>query len=568
MKTLLPSAFAAPFILALALLSGCREQQQQEKPAPEAAYIVVKTETVAVVNELSGRLESFRNSDVRARVAGVLEKRLFNEGSDVKKGDKLFIIDPRSYEAAVQHASAALARAEANFMQADLKYRRYTPLAEISAVSKQEYDDAKAARKQAAADVVSAKAALVNAKLDLEYATVLAPISGRIGRAMVTEGALVGQGEVTLLAVIQQIDPIYLNLTQSSAELLQLQQAMRKGLLKDASEEGLKVNLVMEDGTPYPHSGKLLFSDITVDPSTGEISIRALFPNPNGVLLPGMYVRGQLEQAVNENAITIPKQAVQRSTEGSTVFVIGKDNLAEVRRIKTGASYQEKWVVLEGLNTGDKVIVEGIQKVRAGAPVIPIPWEKAVPPQPETETAAAKDAPDNMNAPAPENEASGPEQPSKEDQQQKAETAAPDTPAATGENHVSAEKTTQAEKTKPDQNTAKANTPRPKPATASGTTVPAPPSGAAPAPDKPAKNTASPAEKPQPAKPAAVPAKKKEPVQEKGKDQPAPIGKPTQALRTLPAERPAASRTGGKNLPPEKLTPAPETELPASTAKE
>lgn len=567
MRTLLPSAITIPFIVAIALLSGCREQQEQpEKQAPEAAYITVKTEAVAVVNELSGRLESFRNSDVRARVAGVLEKRLFNEGSDVKKGDKLFIIDPRSYEAAVQHASAALARAEANFMQADLKYRRYTPLAEISAVSKQEYDDAMAAQKQAAADVVSAKAALVNAKLDLEYATVLAPISGRIGRAMVTEGALVGQGEVTLLAVIQQIDPIYLNLTQSSAELLQLQQAMREGLLKGVSEEGLKVSLVMEDGTPYPHSGKLLFSDITVDPSTGEISIRALFPNPDGVLLPGMYVRGRLEQAVNENAIIIPKQAVQRSTEGSTVFVIGKNNIAEVRRIKTGASHQEKWVVLEGLNTGDKVIVEGIQKIRAGAPVIPVPWEKASQPQPETETAAAKDAPDNVNASSPGNEASLPEQPADKPQKEP-ETVTPDTPAIAGESHTSAKKTAPAENTNPDQDTTRANAP--KPANAAKAALPAPPSGTAPAADKPAKNTAAPAEKPPAAKPAAAPVKKKEPVQEKAKNNPPVTGKPTQALRTLPAEQPAISRNGDKKpLPPEKLTPAQETELPASTAKE
>ncbi|WAW09467.1 efflux RND transporter periplasmic adaptor subunit [Oxalobacter vibrioformis] len=399
MRSFFRFTFFSTLVFSLFLLSGCKDQAQQVQQAPEAAYIVIQTEQVAVINELSGRLESFRNSDVRARVAGVLEKRLFEEGADVKQGEKLFIIDPRSYEASVQNARAALARAEANFMQADLKYKRYIPLVEISAVSKQEYDDALAAQKQAAADVASAKASLINAKLDLEYATVLAPISGRIGRSIVTEGALVGQGEVTLLAVIQQIDPIYLNLTQSSAELLQLQQAMRKGVLKGASEDGLKVTLIMEDGTPYLHPGKLLFSDITVDPSTGEISIRALFPNPDGILLPGMYVRGQLEQAINENAITVPKQAVQRSTEGSTVFVINKDNVAEIRRVQTGASYQEKWVVLDGLNVGDKVIVEGVQKVRPGSPVSPVVWTKEVKPAPATDTTAeaekAATQPDN-----------------------------------------------------------------------------------------------------------------------------------------------------------------------------
>lgn len=561
MRTLLRAAFFTPLIVVLCLLSGCREEKKQEQEAPEAAYIVVKTEAIAVVNELSGRLESFRNSDVRARVAGVLEKRLFTEGSDVKKGEKLFIIDPRSYEAAVQHASAALARAEANFMQADLKYRRYIPLAEISAVSKQEYDDAMAAQKQAAADVVSAKAALVNAKLDLEYSTVLAPISGRIGRAMVTEGALVGQGEVTLLAVIQQIDPIYLNLTQSSAELLQLQQAMRKGLLKDATEEGLKVGLVMEDGTPYPHSGKLLFSDITVDPSTGEISIRALFPNPDGVLLPGMYVRGRLEQAINENAIVIPKQAVQRSTEGSTVFVIGKDDTAEVRRVKTGASYEEKWVVLEGLNPGDKVIVEGIQKVRAGSPVIPVPWEKAAPPQPETAAAAEKDS-------ETDNESTPPDaaRPEKTPDSQEQETETPDKPSPDGSNTLFAPQAAPATNAKAD-NVAKTDTPK---TAASQTTLPAPAANPAPAGNSPAKGTVAPPEKPPAAKTAAAPAAAKKETAPKKEENSTPVtGKPTDALRTLPANRTDKTKTDSTTpLPPEKLPPVQETDLPASTAKE
>ncbi|MCM1512181.1 MAG: efflux RND transporter periplasmic adaptor subunit [Oxalobacter formigenes] len=557
MKTSLRSVFFTPFIIALVLLSGCREEKQQEQQAPEAAYIVVKTEEVAVVNELSGRLESFRNSDVRARVAGVLEKRLFAEGSDVKKGDKLFIIDPRSYEAAVQHARAALARAEANFMQADLKYRRYIPLAEISAVSKQEYDDALAAQKQAAADVVSAKAALVNAKLDLEYSTVLAPISGRIGRSIVTEGALVGQGEVTLLAVIQQIDPIYLNLTQSSAELLQLQQAMRKGVLKGASEEGLNVGLIMEDGTPYPHSGKLLFSDITVDPSTGEISIRALFPNPDGVLLPGMYVRGRLEQAVNENAITIPKQAIQRSTEGSTVFVIGKDDTAEVRRVKTGASCQEKWIVLEGLNVGDKVIVEGIQKIRAGSPVIPVPWEKAVR-QPEADTAGQENKQDSENI-MPE-EQPQPEK-TQQDPQQAAETAESDPPVTEEKDNTLSGKTVAVENTKPVQNPVKTDPPEP--------ASPALSANATPVGRKPAKNADSPAEKPTAAKPVAVPGAKTENTPEKEKNNPPVTGKPTDALRTLPAGSAKVPKTDAVKPQQAGIQPhQPEAELPASTAKE
>lgn len=376
MKLLSKLTFFSVFLSSIFLLSSCKEQSIVPRQILEVSYVVVKTEEIAIVNELPGRLESYRNSDVRARVAGVLEKRLFEEGSDVQKGDKLFIIDPRSYEASVENARAALARAEANFMQADLKYRRYEPLVGISAISKQEFDDAKAAQKQAAADVAAAKAALTNAKLDLEYSAVLAPISGRIGRSMVTEGALVGQADTTLLAVIQQIDPIYLNLTQSSAELLQLQQAMKKGILKGASEEGLKVTLIMEDGSIYPHTGQLLFSDITVDPTTGEVSIRALFPNQEKVLLPGVYVRGRIEQAINENAITIPKQAVLRSPQGSFVYIINKDNVIESRRIQTGASYKERWVVLDGLQVGEKIVVEGLQKAKPDMAVVPHLWDK------------------------------------------------------------------------------------------------------------------------------------------------------------------------------------------------
>lgn len=529
MRSFFRFTFFSTLVFSLFLLSGCKDQPKQAQQAPEAAYIVIQTEQVAVINELSGRLESFRNSDVRARVAGVLEKRLFEEGTDVKQGEKLFIIDPRSYEASVQNARAALARAEANFMQADLKYKRYIPLVEISAVSKQEYDDALAAQKQAAADVASAKAALINAKLDLEYSTVLAPISGRIGRSIVTEGALVGQGEVTLLAVIQQIDPIYLNLTQSSAELLQLQQAMRKGVLKGASEEGLKVTLIMEDGTPYLHPGKLLFSDITVDPSTGEISIRALFPNPDGILLPGMYVRGQLEQAINENAITVPKQAVQRSTEGSTVFVINKDNVAEIRRVQTGASYQEKWVVLDGLNVGDKVIIEGIQKVRPGSPVSPVVWEKEVKPTPATETAtvAEKDAAPNEAAEATTPAATEtPQTAAKPAGDEKAEATAPIKPE---EKTIAPEPVKAAEK--------------PEVAKSADSQKPAP------SPQKKAQEKTKPA----PVKPADA--------EKKGETRQAPVtAKPTQAMRTLPAEKAAAQTDNAetaKTAPPDQSTASP-----------
>ena len=369
-------------LVAISLLSACGDKGAPPAQLPEAAYVTIAPEKRAVENELPGRLESYRTAEVRARVPGIVLKRTFEEGAFVKQGQVLFKIDPRSYQASVQNAKAALSRAEANKVQADLKLKRYKPLVEINAISKQEYDDAIAAAKQASADVEAAKATLVNNKLNLEYATVTAPISGRIGRAMITEGALVGQNEATLLATIQQINPIYLNLTQSSAELLKLRQMMQNGTLKDAEKSGLKVTMVMEDGSIYSHTGKLLFSDISVDPTTGELALRALFPNPDNMLLPGMFVRARLEQAVNENAITVPQQAVMHDTNGSSVMVINQENKVESRAVKTGAAVGNRWLVTEGLQSGDRVIVEGLQKVRPGAPVKAVEWQDPMAPAP------------------------------------------------------------------------------------------------------------------------------------------------------------------------------------------
>lgn len=372
---------ASAVFIAATLLAACGEKEAPPAPPPEAAFVTIAPEKMAVENELPGRIESYRTAEVRARVPGIILKRAFEEGSYVKQGQLLFQIDPRDYQAAVQSAKAALARAKANLVQADLKLKRYTPLVKINAVSKQEYDDAVAAQKQAAADVDAAKAELVRANLNLEYARVTAPISGRIGRQMVTEGALVGQNEATLLATIQQIDPIYLNLTQSSAELLKLRQMMQAGTLKDTDKSGLKVTMVMEDGTIFEHTGKLLFSDITVDPTTGELTIRALFPNPGNMVLPGMYVRARMKQAINENAIIIPQQAVIRSNSGSTVMVLNNEDKVEVRNVKTGAAVGSCWEITEGLKPGDRVVVEGLQKIKAGAPVRAVPWEDPLKPK-------------------------------------------------------------------------------------------------------------------------------------------------------------------------------------------
>jgi membrane fusion protein (multidrug efflux system) len=344
-------------------------------PPPEVGVVTIAPQKLALTTELPGRVEALRVAQVRARVPGVVLKRVFAEGSDVKAGDVLFRIDPAPYQAAYESASAALSKAEANLTQANLKEQRYKPLVATNAISKQEYDDAVAGQKQAAADVANAKAAQTNARLNLGYATVTAPISGRIGRAMVTEGALVGQGEATQLALIQQMDPVYVTLTQSSAELLRLRDALAKGQLKKVDNGHAKVTVTTEDGRPYPLPGKLLFSDLSVDESTGAITLRAEFPNPDRTLLPGTFVRARLEQAVDENAIVIPQQAVIRTLNGATVMVVGQDNKVAVRQVKADNSQGDSWIVTSGLKPGDRVIVDGVQKAKPDTVVKPVEWK-------------------------------------------------------------------------------------------------------------------------------------------------------------------------------------------------
>lgn len=375
----------AAVTLILSFLAGCGDKTANAQapgggmPPPEVSIVTIEPQRVVMTTELPGRLEATRVAQVRARVSGIVQKRVFREGSDVKAGDVLFRIDPAPYQATYNSAQASLARAEANLAQTSLKAQRYKPLVETNAISKQEYDEAVTAQKQAVADVAAAKAALETARLNLGYATVNAPISGRIGRALVTEGALVGQGEATPLAVIQQIDPIYVNLTQSASEVLQLRRAMASGQLQRAGKGEAKVTLVTEDGQPYPHAGKLLFSDLTVDESSGAITLRAEFPNPERMLLPGLYVRARLEQAETENAILVPQQAVQRSPSGASVMVVGADGKVAAQPVTTKGTQGNAWVIGEGLKAGDRVIVEGIQKVKPGAPVKPVPWKAQAP---------------------------------------------------------------------------------------------------------------------------------------------------------------------------------------------
>jgi membrane fusion protein (multidrug efflux system) len=347
-------------------------------PPPEVGVITVAPRPVGLVTELPGRLEASRVAQVRARVAGIVTKRLFTEGSEVKAGQPLFQIDPAIYQANVASAQATVARAQANVTQATAQAERYKPLLEANAVSKQDYINAVAAQKTAEADVAAAKAALQSGQINLGYAAVTAPISGRIGRALVTEGALVGQGEATPLAVVQQINPMYVNFTQSTTDVLKLRRAIASGQFKRAgSGEAASVRIVLEDGSDYPELAKLLFSDLTVDQTSGQITLRAEVPNPNGLLLPGMYVRVRLAQAETPSGILVPQQAVQRGSTGDSVMVVSADGKVTPRPVKVGSAQNGMWVILGGVSAGEMVMVDGFQKLRGTAPVKPVPWQAA-----------------------------------------------------------------------------------------------------------------------------------------------------------------------------------------------
>lgn len=357
----------------LLLLAACGGKDGQQPGAPgapggapqavEVDVITIATDSVVLTQDLPGRLEAYRTAQVRARVEGVVEKRLFTEGSDVQAGTSLFQIDARSYSTANEAARADNEAAQRNL-------DRYKPLLAAHVVSQQAYDLVEAKLKQT-------QAVYAKTRLDLENAHVPAPISGHIGRAQVTEGALVGRGEATLMATIEQIDPIYANFTQSGADLLRLQQAFKSGRLKRSGST--KVELMLEDGSVYALPGKLLFSDLAVDPSTGSVSIRALFPNPKHELLPGMFARIRFPEASADNSIKVPQRAVQAGPQGQFVTVVDGEGKAAVRPVKTGGMAGADFVISDGLKPGDQVIVNGLQKARPGTPVKPVPWTPGQP---------------------------------------------------------------------------------------------------------------------------------------------------------------------------------------------
>lgn len=359
----------APLVLLSVLLAGCDDaaEQQEQASTPQVRVETVQVQPLAISTELSGRILAPRTAEVRARVAGVVLKRVYREGSDVKQGQVLFLIDPAPFKADHDSARATLAKAEATRYQARLQAQRYSQLVDDKAVSRQEYDNARAALLQADAEVAEAKAALERARLNLGYATVTAPISGRIGRALVTEGALVGQNETTPLATIQQLDPIHADVSQSTRELNALRRALRAGELSQVGEGQAKATLIQDDGSAYPLAGKLLFSDISVDPSTNQITLRSEFPNPDLDLLPGSYVRVRLEQAVQPKGISVPQRAILRDSAGvPKVLVVDAQARISERQIVLGSAQGDRWIVSEGLAAGERVVVEGLQHVKAG----------------------------------------------------------------------------------------------------------------------------------------------------------------------------------------------------------
>jgi membrane fusion protein (multidrug efflux system) len=328
------------------------------------------------LRELPGRIAPTRIAEVRARVPGVVMVRTFEQGSEVSAGDVLYNLDAAPYEVELSATSAALDKATAVFEQETRQAQRVEALVATRAASQSQFEVASASVRQAKADVAARKADVARARLNLDYTTIRAPIGGRIGRARVTEGALVGQGEATHLATIQQISTVYADFTQSVTEMHQLRRALAKGDLEAAGPEAAKVRLVLDNGEPYDHDGKLLFSDTTVDPSTGQVTLRAEFPNPNGDLLPGMYVRVQIVQGVDPDALAVPQQAVRRNDAGmSEVFVLRDDNRAVSQPIRLGRVVSGNWLIEEGLKPGDRVVVDGFQKFVAGDVVVPQPWQ-------------------------------------------------------------------------------------------------------------------------------------------------------------------------------------------------
>lgn len=392
--------FQSYYILPVALLSlfffaGC-DRNSQGKPAPkvrEVSVITITPQTVLLSTELSGRTSSFRVAEIRPRVNGLIQKRLFREGSDVKEGQVLYQIDPAPFQAELDNASAALAQAEAKLPATRSKAERYHNLLSHSALSQQDYDDAAAALNELKANINSLQATVATARINLGYTKVTAPIAGRIGKSSVTDGAIVTAYQATALATIQQLDPIYVDVPQSTAEMLRMKHRLKQGLLNPQGKDRNKVSLILEDGTPYPLEGTLQFSDVTVDPTTGSVIVRLVFPNPEGEILPGMFVKAILKEGVDEQAILVSQQGVSRDTKGKPyVLVVDAQNKVEKRPLILDRTIGNQWLVTSGLSAGDRVIVEGTQMLRPGTAVKAVPFEQTQNGQKQTADSGAQPA--------------------------------------------------------------------------------------------------------------------------------------------------------------------------------
>lgn len=375
---LLKWSMVLPVLLGCLLLTGCDRKQKSPPPppVPEVATVTVQPQKVVLVTELPGRVSAFRVAEIRPQVSGLILKRLFTEGTEIKAGQVLYQIDPAPFHAALDNAKAALAKAEAYLPAIRLRVKRYKELLKNKAVSKQDYDDAAAALKQAQAEVEYWRARVKMARINLGYSRVIAPISGRIGRSNVTEGAIVTAYQPQALATIQQIDPSYVDVCQSTSDLLRLKRRLEDGRLNHDGTNQNRVKLILEDGTAYPLKGTLQFRDITVDPTTGSVILRIVFPNPEGVLLPGMFVRAVIKEGVRERAILIPQQATSRDRKGNPfALIVDAAGKVEQRMLTLDRAIGDKWLVSAGLAPGDRAIVEGMQRVRPGMTVKVVPLQ-------------------------------------------------------------------------------------------------------------------------------------------------------------------------------------------------
>ena len=366
-------------LLCAVSMTGCKRQGQAPPMGgvADVSTITVTQQQVMLTYELPGRTSPYLISEIRPQVSGLIQKRLFTEGSDVKAGQELYQIDPAPFQAALDNAKAALGRAEAHLPSIQLRVNRYKEALADKAVSQQDYDDAQAALKQAEADVQFGKATVDSARINLGYTRVVSPISGRIGASVVTDGAIVTAYQPIPLATIQQLDPIYVDVPHSTTEWLRLQRRLEQGQINPGGTNANIVQLILDDGTPYPLDGTLQFRDVSVNPTTSTVTLRMVFPNPKGILLPGMYVRAIIKEGINEKAIMVPQQAVSRDPKGNPMAMVVESGQVAVRRLTLERAIGAQWLVISGLNPGDKLIVEGLQKARPGLPAKEVPFDPA-----------------------------------------------------------------------------------------------------------------------------------------------------------------------------------------------